>query len=102
MTSQGGWVSTAQTSLAWSLTASGAPPIAGNVTWPTSYDGGDNHAVELLQVAEAGFIEECTIDRDPAFRKADAVLVESYVDLDEIEADLEHAKQRWRTMPPCR
>lgn len=94
--------STAQSMLMWTVTAPGAPPIAGNVTWPSSFDGADNHAVELLQVAEAGFVESCVTDRVPAFRKTDAVLVESYVVLEEVETDLEDAKARWSSVPTCR
>jgi hypothetical protein len=80
----------------------GRPPIAGNVTWPSSFDGADSHAGELLQVAEAGLAESCVADRAPAFMKADVVLVESYVDLEEVESDLAHAKARWSTAPKCR
>lgn len=102
MTSPGIWGSTAQTSLTWVLTAPGRPPVAGNVTWPSSFDGADSHAGELLQVAEAGLAESCVADRAPAFRKADAVLVESYVDLEGVESDLAHAKARWSSEPKCR
>lgn len=94
--------STAQTTLTWVLTVPGRPPIAGNVTWPSSFDGADSHASELLQVAEAGLVESCITARTPAFRKADAVLVESYVDLEDLEADLARAQQRWSSTKPCR
>lgn len=102
LTGGGATFSTAQTSLTWVLTAPGRPPIAGNVTWPSSFNGADSHAAELLQVAEAGLAEACVTDRAPAFRKADAVLVESYVDLEEMEADLAPAKARWSSAPKCR
>jgi hypothetical protein len=102
ITYQGGWVSTAQTSLTWVLTSPGGPPIGGNVTWPTAHDGADTHAAELLQVAEAGFADTCLTDRAPAFRKTDAALVESYVDLEEMGADLARAQQRWSSAPQCR
>ena len=98
---QGVMGSTAQTSLTWVLSAAGAPPIAGNVTWPSSYEGADNHAVELLQVAEAGVVESCVTNRVPAFRTADAVLVESYVVFEEVAAALTSAQERWRRMPAC-
>jgi hypothetical protein len=57
----GSWsTSSAQTTLAWSYAPEGRAVVSGTLTWPEDYNhAGRAHAVELLQVAEAGFTAGC-------------------------------------------
>lgn len=57
----GSWsTSSAQTTLAWSYAPEGRAVVSGTLRWPEDYnDAGPAHAVELLQVAEAGFTAGC-------------------------------------------
>jgi hypothetical protein len=60
-------VSSDQTTLAWALTdAAGKNLDSGKVTFPSDYLGGPNdHALELLQIAEAGFSAGCPREKPP-------------------------------------
>jgi hypothetical protein len=62
-----GVVSSSQTTLAWALTdATGAHLVGGNLRWPTDNLGGPvEHALNLLRIAEAGFVPGCPSDRPP-------------------------------------
>lgn len=52
--------SSAQSQLAWSLMIDGEARASGELTWPTDYDrAAQAHAVELLAIAEAGFVSGC-------------------------------------------
>lgn len=52
--------SSAQSQLAWSLMIDGEARASGELTWPTDYDrAAQAHAVELLAIAEAGFVPGC-------------------------------------------
>jgi hypothetical protein len=53
--------SSAQTVIAWSYTSAGRAVAGGELTWPEDdNDAAKDHAVRLIQIAEAGFDEGCT------------------------------------------
>lgn len=61
--------STDQTRLYWSWSLKGATVDAGELTWPSDYnDAARDHAVRLLDIAEAGFVAGCAPARLPAPR----------------------------------
>ncbi len=52
--------SSAQTRVNWSWSRSQSHRHCGDLTWPEEYDrAGYDHAVKLLQIAEASFVESC-------------------------------------------
>jgi len=51
--------SSAQTTLHWTWIDGGQVAAEGKLTWPDSYRAGEDHAVELLRIAEAGFVHGC-------------------------------------------
>ena len=52
--------SSAQTQLVWTWSRNQSPHHSGELTWPEDYNrGGYDHAVKLLQTAEASFVESC-------------------------------------------
>lgn len=51
--------STAQTTLRWRATRSSGLVKSGKLTFPYDFDPAENHAVQLLQIAEAAFAESC-------------------------------------------
>ena len=55
----GGWWTSAQTRLGVTWKRKGAPPVERELTWPDSSDAGEHHAVSLLAIAEASFVEGC-------------------------------------------
>lgn len=55
----GGWGTSAQTQLRWGWFRLGRLQHSGTLTWPDSSDGGENHAAELLAIAEDGFTAGC-------------------------------------------
>jgi len=55
----GSWMSSAQTQLQWSWVVDGAVVAQGALTWPDSAHAGEDHADELIVVAEAGFQPGC-------------------------------------------
>lgn len=63
-------VSSDQTRLGWNWSLHGVTVDAGELTWPTDYnDGAREHAVNLLDIAEAGFVAGCAPARLPNPRK---------------------------------
>jgi len=55
-----------QTALSWTWTDGRRQHITGELTWPEDFNrAGYQHAVQLLQVAEAGFVESCPTARLP-------------------------------------
>jgi hypothetical protein len=53
------WGSSAQTSLAWAWIDGGKLVVEGALTWPNSARRGQDHADELLRIAEAGLVPGC-------------------------------------------
>ena len=52
--------SSAQTRLNWTWSQSPGHRHSGDLLWPEDYDrAGYDHAVKLLQIAEASFVESC-------------------------------------------
>lgn len=65
----GGW-SSDQTMLAWALVKGDRAVHSGTLTWPTDYnDFARAYAVELLKVAEGGFVEGCPDETPPLLRR---------------------------------
>jgi hypothetical protein len=59
-------ISSDQTTLAWAVTDRRRALISGTLTWPTDYGGGAmDHALDLLRIAEAGFVEGCPREKPP-------------------------------------
>lgn len=90
------WASSDQTTLAWALTdATGEHLVSGKATWPGNRDGGPNdYAIELLQIAEAGFMPGCPAEKPPEdiglgeSRPAVSPLDANPVELSRVERDL--------------
>jgi hypothetical protein len=94
----------AQTTLTWTWHAAGSAALAGELTWPGAYEAGDDHASNLLTVAEASLVERCSNGRPPALAAKPTVL-DGSVDaelLAEHAVDLQSARERWMAMPSCR
>ncbi|NLF04380.1 MAG: hypothetical protein GX593_05185, partial [Actinomycetales bacterium] len=53
------WGSSAQTRLAWTWVDGSEVVAEGTLTWPYSYLAGEDHAVSLLRVVEAGLVPGC-------------------------------------------
>jgi hypothetical protein len=53
------WGSSAQTILSWALYEGDQVRAEGQLTWPDSAHAGEQHAVDLLRVAEAGLQDGC-------------------------------------------
>ncbi len=62
----GGGFHSGQTTLSWMWTDGRRQHITGKLTWPEDLRrAGYQHAVKLLQIAEAGFVEGCPTARLP-------------------------------------
>jgi len=62
----GGGFHSGQTTLSWTWTDGRQKHITGELTWPEDLRrAGYEHAVKLLQIAEAGFVESCPKARPP-------------------------------------
>jgi hypothetical protein len=53
------WMTTAQTRLDWQWIRGNRVQAAGELTWPNSANGVEEHAARLLDVAERSFVEGC-------------------------------------------
>lgn len=105
MTGFGVTGSTAQTALTWMLVVPDGPSLAGTVTWPSSFQAADDHAVQLLTVAEAGLVRGCRVGLPPARLPATPVVVDDFVgpdDIERLQTDLSAAHRVWAALPPCR
>jgi hypothetical protein len=100
--SGGEWMSTAQTILDWSWVPEAGPVATGELTWPTSSNGVEEHAAGLLEVAEGTLIEGCPPSSPPPLdlvrkrirvNRADAV--------PGIDKQLAEHFRTWRPVPPC-
>lgn len=101
----GAGFSTAQTSLTWMLVPPEGDAIAGDLTWPSSPQGAEDHAVQLLTVAERGLVRGCRGGRPPAALPDRHVVVDEFVDgddIDRLQRDLTSAHQAWMALAPCR
>jgi len=98
--------STGQTVLAWKWIPTDGAAIAGELTWPDSYEAAESHAVSLLNIAENGFVEGCAPRRPPALslvRSPAAVRLNDASDdsLAEMVTGYSHAVEQWANLPPC-
>lgn len=105
----GSWSSSSgQTTLHWSWAHAGRNVAAGTLTWPQDYnDAAREHAVRLLDIAEAGLVEGCApaklpdlthvAGKPPGVNPIDAA-PES---VSRAQADLLAALARLRTTPIC-
>ena len=104
--SSGPLVSTGQTALAWQWIPADGPPIAGQLTWPDSYDASEAHAVSLLKIAEHGFVEGCAARRPPAvslMRPSPPIRLNEASDetVTELVTDYSRAVGRWADLRLC-
>jgi hypothetical protein len=107
MDSVSAW-STGQTTLTWRWIPETGPVFVGDVTWPASYDAADDHAVTLLEVAEAGFVERCPPRQAPSTSPA-ALASRPVRNLNEVDDEwigdldrnLRDAAGRWKSLRSC-
>ena len=97
--------STAQKILTWQWTPPSGPAIAGELTWPYSYEAAEDHAVSLLTIAESGFLDGCAPRRPPAatLLRFAAVRRDEVSDdaLTELAGDYSRAVRQWTDVPQC-
>jgi hypothetical protein len=98
-TSGGGWWgTTAQTRLDWQWIRGNRMQAAGELTWPNSANGVEEHAARLLDIAERSFVEGCPDVAPPSVESLRDRGAETPPPFKELVA----AFQAWRTEPPCR
>lgn len=101
----GATFSTAQTSLTWALVDGTRPTVAGTLTWPASTDGAEDHAVNLLTIAESGETPGCRRRLPPALVPAPVAIVDAWADDDDLTRlrdRLAPAHRAWSALAPCR
>ena len=99
-------MSTAQTTLGWQWIPADGPAIAGELTWPTSFEAAEAHAVSLLTITEKGFVEGCALRRPPAasaLRSSAIVRLNDAFDeaLTELVTEYSRAVGQWTDLPSC-
>lgn len=98
--------SSAQTTLTWRLVLPDRTGFTGDLTWPSSYDAAEDHAVALLEIAEAGLVEGCAgkPPKPGVLRGSTAAALNEPLD-DAEPRLLEHfeaAADRWSALRSCR
>jgi hypothetical protein len=58
--------STAQTTLTWRWVPLTGSAVSGEVKWPSSFDGAEDHAAALLDIAELALVPGCVPQGPPA------------------------------------
>jgi hypothetical protein len=91
------WVTTAQTHLDWQWVRDRVL-VEGELTWPNSANGVEEHAARLLDIAERSFVEGCPDVAPPSVESLRDRGAETPPPFKELVA----AFQAWRTEPPCR
>ena len=100
--SSGEWMSTAQTILDWSWVPGVGPVAAGELTWPTSSNGIEEHAAGLLDVAEGTLIEGCPPSPAPPLELVrKRIRVHSADAVPGLDKELVEHFRTWRSVPPC-
>ena len=95
-------MSTAQTILDWSWVPESGIVATGELTWPNSSNGVEEHAAELLGVAEGTLIEGCPPSPPPP-----PDLVRKRIRVNRLDAvpgldkQLVERFRTWRPVPPC-
>jgi hypothetical protein len=100
--SVGEWASTAQTILDWSWVPEAGPAATGELTWPTSANGVEEHAASLLEVAEGALVEGCPPSPLPPLdlvRKR--IRVNQRDAVPGLDKELVERFRSWRPVPPC-
>ena len=98
-------VDTSQTQLAWRWTLPDGAALVGVLTWPASYDAAEDHAVQLLRVAEESWTEGC----DSEWSLPPAVIGRAVIRMNDLpdganerlEQALVRASPRWKALPAC-
>lgn len=100
--SRGEWMSTAQTILDWSWVPEAGPGTTGELTWPTSSNGIEEHAAGLLEVAEGTLIEGCAPSPPPPLDLVRKRIRVNHADaVPGIDTQLVEHFRTWRSVPPC-
>ena len=95
---------TGQTRLVWRWLAPGGEAIAGDITWPASYEAAEDHAVKLLNVAEQGFVESCVRQLPPAIPASSKTVRLDDVEagaVDDLDQSVAAAQHKWKTAAVC-
>jgi hypothetical protein len=100
--SGGEWMSTAQTILDWSWVPEAGPVATGELTWPNSSNGVEEHAAGLLEVAEGTLIEGCPPSPPPPLDLVRRRIRVNHRDaIPGIDKQLVERFRTWRPVPPC-
>lgn len=96
---------TGQSRLTWTLSVPGRALLAGRVTFPMSYDGAEDHAMDLVSVAEQSLVESCVRARPPSIATTRVAVLDEIVPdsaVTEHADGLREASARWSALAPCR
>jgi hypothetical protein len=100
--SGGEWASTAQTILEWSWVPEAGPVATGELTWPTSSNGVEEHAAGLLEVAEGTLIEGCPPSSPPPLELVQKrIRIHAGDAVPGLDKQLVDHFRTWRPVPPC-
>lgn len=100
--SGGEWMSSAQTILDWSWAPEDGAVATGELTWPNSSNGVEEHAAGLLEVAEGTLIEGCPPSPPPPLNLVRRRIRVNRVDaVPGIDKELVERFRTWRPVPPC-
>ena len=100
--SGGEWMTTAQTILDWSWVPNIGPAATGELTWPNSSNGVEEHAAGLLEVAEGTLIEGCPPSPPPPLDLVRRRIRVNQIDaITGIDKQLVERFRTWRPVPPC-
>ena len=85
------------------LGARGGPVATGELTWPTSSNGIEEHAAGLLEVAEGTLIEGCPPSAPPPLELVrKRIRVHSADAVPGLDKELIEHFRTWRPMPACK
>ena len=100
--SGGEWMTSAQTILDWSWVPETGPVATGELTWPNSSNGVEEHAAGLLEVAEGTLIEGCPPSPPPPLDIVRRRIRVNGIDaIPGIDKQLVERFRTWRPSPPC-
>ena len=100
--SMGEWASTSQTVLDWSWVPDARPGASGELTWPDSSNGVEEHAAGLLDVAERTLVEGCPPTPPPPLDLVRRrIRVHQGDAVPGIDRQLVERFRTWRRVPPC-
>ncbi len=98
---------TGQTALSWRWVPPAGPALVGELTWPSSYDAAEDHAVSLLRIAEESLVEGCAAQGAPAptaFSSPRGRILNdvSARAIEELDRDFRKAFDKWKALAACR